>query len=188
MNQEEFVLSALKDRSIMWEENTLKQVAFALLDIPDPDNLIEKVATRGVYDSIKLYGIFNFLVIESMERDTGESISKIKYCAQKLKKSSRAVDEIVNLKMDEINRRIDRMMKISQSLADTKEADEMIRATNRVKKTEPEIYSYQTYYSVYVLFLIEVTNKPINEKRAKILGHILNTLFLGMIEMPDRKG
>lgn len=183
MNPEEFVLSALKDDSIMWDENVLKKVAFALIDIPDPDRLIEKVSARGAYDSIKLFGIFNFLIIESMERDTGVSISKIKHCAQKLKQSNRVVSEIVNLKMDEINRRIDRMMQISQLLADVEKADEMIRAISRVKKAEPDIYSFQTYYSVYVLFLIEVTNKPINEKRAKFLGHILNTLFLGMIEM-----
>lgn len=187
MNAEEFVLSALQDDSIMWEENTLKKVAFALIDIPNPDRLIEKVAARGAYDSIKLYGIYNFLIIESMERDTGESISKIKYCAQKLKQSSRIVGELVNLKIDEINRRIDRMLQISQSLAEVQSADEMIRAMNRIRKKEPDIYSLQTYYSVYLLFWIEVTRKPVDEKRAKFLGHILNTLFLGMIEMPDRK-
>ncbi|MBL0344429.1 hypothetical protein [Candidatus Villigracilis affinis] len=133
MNPEEFVLSALKDNSIMWDEKTLKKVAFSLIDMPNPDGLIKKVTTRGAYDCIKLFAIFNFLVIDSMERDTGESISQIKYCAQKLRQSDRTVNSLVNLKMDEVDRRIQRMLQISRSLADTQNADEMIRAINRKK-------------------------------------------------------
>jgi hypothetical protein len=185
MDTEEFVLSALKDDSMIWGEKTLRQVAFALIDTPNPDKLIEKIATRGAYDCIKLYAIFNFLVIDSMERETGESISKIKYCAQKLKQSDRIVDSLVNLKMEEIERRIQRILQISRSQADAQNAQDMIRAINRIKKHEPDIYTFQTYYSVYVLFLIETTEKNPSKNKTESLAHILNYLFLGMIKMSN---
>lgn len=186
MDTEEFVLSALKDDSMVWDEKTIRQVAFALIDTPNPDRLIERVVTRGAYDCVKLYAIFNFLIIDSMERELGESISKIKYCAQKLRQTDRIVGGLVNLKIDEVDRRIKRMLQISRSLADTQNAREMISAVNRIKKDEPDIYTFQTYYSVYVLFLVETTEKNPSEQQARTLAHILNSLFLGMIEMQDR--
>ena len=186
MTPENLVLKALEDKSIMWDEKILKAVAFALIDIPNPDPFIEKVVIRGAFDCIKLYALFNFFIIESMERDTGLPISKLKHCAEKLKQSDRIVRSLVNLKTDEADRRIQRLLQITRSQSNAKNAQDMIRYINHIKKQEPEIYSFQTYYSIYILFLIEVTEKTPSEPKLKALAHILNYLFLGMIEMSDR--
>lgn len=185
MRPEEFVLKALEDKSMMWNEKTLKQVAFALIDIPNPDRLIESIVKRGAYDCIKLYALFNFFIIDSMEKDTGMSISKLKHCAERLRHSDRLVGSLVNLKMEEVDRRIQRILQLTKSQGDAKNAQDMIRSINLIKQREPDIYSFQTYYSVYTLFLIEATERAPSEAKIKTLVHILNYLFLGMIEMSD---
>lgn len=169
----------------MWDEKTLREVIFALIDMPDPDQFIEKIVTRGAFNCVRLYAWFNFLVIDSMERDTGLPISRLKHCAEKLRHSDRIVGSLVNLKMEQVDRRIQRVMQIMKSQVDVKNAQDMIRSFNLIKKSEPEIYSFQTYYSTYLLFLIEAIGRTPSEARLKTLSHILNLLFLGMIEMSD---
>lgn len=182
-NYEEFVLEALKEKSIMWEETTLRKVAFALIDLQNYDKLIEKIASRGPYDCIKLYAFFNFLIVDSVENNPNMSINKLKSCAEKLRQVDRTVYGLVNLKMGETDRRIQRIFQIMKE--QTTSAQEMIQSMNRVKRNEPEIYSYQTYYSIYVLFVIESTAKNPSIEKLKSLMHLMKYLFMGMIEMPD---
>lgn len=184
MNQhEKFVLDALEEESIMWEEKTLRGVAFALHDISNADYLIDKLPSRGAYDCIKLYGFFNFLILDAVENAPDISISKLRHCSERLKTVDTTVSGLVNLSMDEIDRRIRRFLQIAKEQLDVKSPKEMFARINHIKRTEPELYSYQTYYSIYLFFLIESTSKDLSQKNIRALLHIMRHISLGMIEM-----
>lgn len=180
---EEFVTEALKEKSIMLDENTLRKVVFALHDIPNPDALIDKLSSRGPYDCIKVYGVLNFLLLEATENFPDLSISKLRHCAEKLKQVDRTVQSLVNLKLDETYRRIDRFQQISKEQSNLTNAKDMMQSVSRIKRNEPELYTYQTYYSFYLLFLMEGSEKEPSMKNMSILLSAMNFIFLGMIEM-----